>query len=190
MVRSENSADINYPEIRKLKGDVNSQALQDQGGRFRHKLRLAFDTMVYQYCANERTEQEETIVENGSSAGLKQIFRKTVQGRKPSGRKDDPDELSYIYALCELGRRHDAEIIEVPTVTIEKRHSRHGHYHGQERLDFKVPYTPYPISCGKMKNSYARLITGQQTADECWRDLPYYPALIAHLTGEKQKKRC
>ncbi len=186
-MHNESSIEIDYPEIRRVKGDANSQSLMNQGGRFRRKLRLAFDTQIFQYCANERSEDQGLIVENGPWAGLRQTFRKTIPGKKPSGRGDDPNEQRCIYALCELGRRADAEILILPSVSRERQHARHGYYHGLERLDFDVPFVPYPIVCSKMRYVSSRIITSEETGVGCLRDVAHYGPLFQHLVGEGQR---
>jgi hypothetical protein len=187
-VHDESSQGIDYPEIRRVKGDANSQSLMDQGGRFRRKLRITFDTQVFQYCANERSENQGSIVKDGPWAGLHQTFRKTIPGGKPSGQGDDPNEHGYIYALCELCRRADAEILILPSISQERQHPRHGHYHGLERLDFDVPFTPYPILCSKMRSASSRIMTSEEKSEGCLRDVAHYGPLLQHLIGKGQRK--
>lgn len=186
-MQPDDPANVNYRELRETIGAANSQAIMDQGGRFRRKLRLAFDTMVWQYCANDRVKEHEVIVESGPWSGVRQIFRETVAGPKPKGRGDDADELSYIYALCELGRHGDAEILTLPIISTETKHRRHRSGHGAERLDYGVPFTPYPIICKKMKYSSSRILNNDPD-DECLRDVAHYGPLLAHLKGDGQRK--
>ncbi|WP_448325544.1 hypothetical protein [Sulfitobacter sp. M13] len=187
-MQNENSEEIDYPEIRRVRGDKNSQSLMLQGGRFRHKLRISFDTMVFQYCANERVDVQEVMVADGPWKGLRQGVRKTISGRQPSGRDDDADEQGYIYALCELGRRGDAEILKLPTVSRERQHPIHGHYHGLERLDFDVLFTHYPILCSKMRRVSSRILTSSETPEGCLLDVANYAPMVQHLKGEGQLK--
>lgn len=175
--------EINYKEIRKNIGDKNSESIRLKGGNFRRKLRLAFDTQFYQYCANERPLSHKYVQPDGPWAGVVCGLVETV-----SAKVRFPEELEYIYALCELGRRGDAEIIDLPMVRVEKHahQVRHGRYHGIERLDFDVPYIPYPIRCSRMKSYSSRIMTELNAKDDCERDVALYSALISHVNGKKQ----
>lgn len=177
--------EINYRELRKNIGDQNSESIRSKGGKFRRKLRIAFDTQVYQYCANERPLSHTYVQPDGPWAGVVCGTVETVSAKVPF-----PDELEYIYALCELGRRGDAEIIELPLVAEERRahQVRHGYYHGIERLDYDIPHTPYPIRCSRMKSYSSRLSSDLGAKDDCERDLGLYNTLISQITGKKQIK--
>ncbi|MFU8898293.1 MAG: hypothetical protein ACNA7L_05295, partial [Roseinatronobacter sp.] len=93
-----------------------------------------------------------------------------------------------LYALCELGRRGDAEILALPTILQEQQHPRHGHYHGIERLDFDVPYMEYPILCAKMRRVSSRIMQPADQIDDCLRDVGNYQPLISHVGGAGQQR--
>lgn len=178
------SETLDFREMRKRIGDANSATLSRLGGTFRRKLRLAFDTQVYQHCANELAEIECKIVQSGPWSGIEEVRVTTVPANKPSGKGYGPNELECIYALCELGRRGDAEILDLPVIRQERNHSRHEYYDGLERLDFDVPYLEYPIICSKMRRVSARFMTSE--VDGCLRDVAHYAPMIQHLTGAGQ----
>jgi hypothetical protein len=188
-VHEECSEEIDYPKVRQVRGDENSMSLMNQGGRFRRKLRIAFDTMIFQYCANERVGVQDVTVADGPWKGLREVFRETISGPPPCGEGADADELDYIYALCELGRRGDAELFDLPTTSRERQHPIHGHYHGLERLDFDVPFTRYPIKfCEKMRRVSSRIVASSETTDGCLFDLADYTPMTKHLQGKGQLK--
>lgn len=176
-------SELDFAGLRKIIGDENSESLLRQGGNFRRKLRLSFDTQIYQYCANERFEDKSYVAQNGPWAGIICADLATVSAKIP-----EPEELEYIYALCEIGRRGDAQIIDLPVIRAEKRaHSAmHGVFHGTERLDFDIPYTPYPVQCTRMASYSSRIVGDPSAIDTCFRDVAHYGALINHIAGKGQ----
>lgn len=176
---------FDFARARQEIGDANSRSILLQGGGFRRKLRLAFDTNVYQLCANERVLDDTKIQEDGPWAGARVGRFVTVQGQYK-----DRTELECIFAICELGRRGDAEMIDLPIVTAERRSHprRHGHFHGIERLDFGMQYTNYPVVCAKMQLYSSRLVQKLTESDPCFRDVANYAALQLHLPGKGQIK--
>ena len=182
------SEETDYPQLRKELGEENGSAIMRLGGRFRRKLRLAFDNQIHQHCANEVFEEQHQQVEQGPWRGLWQAQARTVSAKEPQGKGMAPDELQCLYALCELGRRGDAEILALPTILQEQQHPRHGHFHGVEKLDFDVPYLEYPILCAKMRRVSSRIMQPADQIDGCLRDVGNYQPLISHVDGVGQQK--
>lgn len=169
---------------RQIVGRTNARMFRSRMDRVRPKLTMAWDTQIFQMCRIERTVWYTLKHAKGETAFLGPEAKQFTE--KQTG------EVPFLNAICELARRNELEIYELPTVREERREAWNKHIDGlgSSGIDYGVRFSTLKFECSRLKHVMGRTLgpSWMRADDECLMDVGSHSLIMSYFAGKKQQK--